>query len=103
MENYKLYRKDRESGSGGGVLLYIHNSLPSIICQALSNLEIQESLWCLVTLNRADVLLVGLIYRSPNSTVENNEKIPQAICNLYSLQKFSHLLLVGDFNLPDID
>ena len=67
-------------------------------------MEIEESLWCLVvTLNRADVLLVGLIYRSPNSTVENNGKILQAICNLYSLQKFSYLLLLGDFNLPNIN
>ena len=52
--------------------IYIHNSLSSINCQPLSDLGIQESVWCLVTLNRTDTLLVGLIYRSPNSTVENN-------------------------------
>ena len=47
------------------VVVGVCNRLPSIDCQALSNLEIQESLWCLVTYNRADVLMVGLIYRSP--------------------------------------
>ena len=55
--------------------IYIHNSSSSINCQPLSDLGIQESVWCLVTLNRTDTLLVGLIYRSPNSTVENNNKI----------------------------
>ena len=72
-------------------------------CQPLSDLGIQESVWCLVTLSGTATLLVGLVYRSLNSTAENNEKILHVIHNLYRLQKFSHLLLIGDFNLPDIN
>ena len=61
---------------------------------------IQESVhvWCLVTLNKSNTLLVGLIYRSPNSTVENNDKILQPICNL---QKFSHLAISTNLTLAN--
>ena len=39
LKNYKIYRKDRDS-NGGGVLLAVHNILPSISININSNLEI---------------------------------------------------------------
>ena len=70
--------------------IYIHNSLSSINCQPLSDLGIQESVWCLVTLNRTDTLLVGLMYRSPNSTVENNNKILYRLFVTYVICRSFH-------------
>ena len=64
LNNYSVYRTDRQSGKGGGVILYIHDSLRSLPYSALNSLEISDSTWCTINLNNSDTLLVGLIYRS---------------------------------------
>ena len=62
LNNYNVYRTDRQFGKGGGIILYVHNSLHSFPCSALNNLEISDSTWCTINLNNRDTLLVGLIY-----------------------------------------
>jgi len=42
LEGYTVYRKDRSDvklGKGGGVLLYVHNSLNSCLCEEPSQLK----------------------------------------------------------------
>ena len=46
LNNYTIYIGDRQSGKGGGVILYIHNSLRSLPCSGLNSLEINDSVWC---------------------------------------------------------
>ena len=55
------------------------------------------------SLNNSDFLLVGLVYRSPNSSFSNTDKLIQTLSNLQRLQRHTHLLLMGDFNFPNID
>ena len=62
LNDYSVYRRDRQSGKGGGVILYIHNSLHSLPCVAFNSLEISDSTWCTIHLSNSDILLVGLIY-----------------------------------------
>ena len=52
--------------------------------------------------NSTDNLLVGRIYRSPNSTDENNHQLTQLI-NEVNSNKYSSLLILGDFNFPHIN
>ena len=47
-------------------------------------------------------LLVGVIYRSPNSNTQNNE-ILLTLMNKAFTSNCDHVLLCGDFNLPQID
>jgi hypothetical protein len=43
------------------------------------------------------------IYRSPNSDESNNEKMLNSLRRVCNEAKFTHLLLCGDFNIPEID
>ena len=47
---YTLYRHDRINSVGGGVLLYVHESLPAVMCESLMSCQIDDSLWCVGTL-----------------------------------------------------
>jgi len=103
LKGYNLYRYDRIGAPGGGVLLYIHESLSTVICEPLMNIHIDDSVWCMDTLRGVDKLLIGVVYRSPSSSCDNNNRLLTGIRKISDLQDCSHLLLMGDFNIPDID
>ena len=48
-------------------------------------------------------VLVGNIYRSPNSSEENNFKLLELLALAKQHAKITHLLVMGDFNMPEID
>jgi len=98
---YNMFRKDRES-RGGGLILYIKNTIRARVNEGLTNSEFAESLWCTVEVDHQR-LLVGLCYRSPASTTENDEKL-LAVMEKAVLQIAMHwVLIMGDFNFPEID
>jgi len=46
IDNFIIYRRDRDGGSrGGGVLLYVHDSLVSSECAELTKFN-TEAVWC---------------------------------------------------------
>lgn len=47
-------------------------------------------------------MLVGVIYRSTASDIENNDKLLQAVENMMKLNDITHYLIMGDFNVPEI-
>ena len=47
-------------------------------------------------------MLLGVVYRSPNSSFDNSSKIINLIPNLSKCIGYSHCLLMGDFNFPNI-
>ena len=102
LKSYNLYRLDR-SCTVGGVLLYVHESLPTVMCEKLMDSTVDDSLWCMITLPDSSKLLIGVTYRSPSSSEDNNSKLIDVISNLWNYQECSHLLLMGDFNVPNID
>jgi endonuclease/exonuclease/phosphatase family metal-dependent hydrolase len=57
--------------------------------------------WCKVPLTASDYLLVGVIYRSPSSDACYNQMLNEVIREAVSM-KSSHILLLGDFNFPEI-
>ena len=63
----------------------------------------EESSWCEIKLRGKDILLIGCIYRSPNSESSNNDKLLSVMRDVCSDQTYSHLLLCGDFNYPGIN
>jgi endonuclease/exonuclease/phosphatase family metal-dependent hydrolase len=63
----------------------------------------QENLFVKKKLNQTDKLLVGLVYRPPsNKTSEYNDKLCSLISETIN-KGYSHILIMGDFNYPDID
>jgi len=43
------------------------------------------------------------LYRSPNSSAENNEKLRKAIVEICTTTTASHILITGDFNTPELE
>ena len=103
LQGYNLFRNDRILGPGGGVILYIHSDLTAVPCKVLNEVGFENSLWYLISLTLTDKLLVGVVYRSPSSPDGNNQKLLTIISELHESVNFSHLLIMGDFNLPSIN
>ena len=60
------------------------------------------SAWCEVALKDNDKLLVGVVYRSPASTYNDNNKLLNVLTEAVHM-KTSHVLIFGDFNYTGID
>ena len=105
IENYNMYRNDKNTarGTGVGVVLYIHDSLASGPCSEIDDLGFESSVWATIPLQTDEKILVGLCYRSPNSTDENNKKLRELIMSINKVNNISHILLMGDFNFPEIN
>ena len=103
LTNFEMYRKDRKVNRGGGVILYVHESLTSVPCSELNEIDFGESVWSIVKLNDDINLLVGVVYRSPNSENNNNEKLLKLLALIRNKVKITNVLIMGDFNLPEID
>ena len=91
----RLDRNDTQNGRGGGILIYVKDYLKAnetpITCQfnQYAGIEI---------ITNSGTLNLFVVYRSPNSTHENNEKL------LALLQEIKNpAIILGDFNYPGID
>ena len=99
---YSLLRKDRKQRVGGGVLFYIHKSLQYSICDNLNADTYEDAVWCQVSVNQSTTILLGINYRSPSSSAENNAKLISMLQRI-SAVKSSYKIIAGDFSYPSID
>jgi endonuclease/exonuclease/phosphatase family metal-dependent hydrolase len=63
-------------------------------------------LWLEISLKDEDTLLLGYIYRSPLGSLPEQKETTSQLCRLFSLATAmnpTHLVIMGDFNFPDID
>ncbi|KAK4806819.1 hypothetical protein QYF61_005615 [Mycteria americana] len=98
MDGYKLFRRDRRGRRGGGVALYVRESLDSL--ELDDGDDRVECLWVRIRgkANKADIV-VGVCYRPPNQDEETDELFYE---QLGEASRSLALVLVGDFNLPDV-
>ena len=61
-----------------------------------------ENLFLKIKIGR-NIINFGVLYRSPNSTKENDHQLKNLIDNLNETQSNDSTLIVGDKNLPQID
>ena len=66
-------------------------------------MEFANSIWCTIPLSNSDKLLVGVVYRFPSSSQDNDKKLLSIISEVHECVDFSHLLIMGDFNFPSIN
>ena len=85
---------------GRGLIVYIINSLK--FTQLNLNVEFCEYICIDLPLNQKDKLLFTSIYRSPNSSSENNVKLNELL-KVVAAKDYSHFLTVGDFNYNGIN
>ena len=74
MTGYVMFRKDRLGRRGGGVILYIKESIQAYEIKLEKEAECEEAVWCNIVTGNS-TLTVGLVYRSPNISIEENEKM----------------------------
>ena len=78
MTGYVMFRKDRLGRRGDGVILYIKESIQAYEIKLEKEAECEEAVWCNIVTGNSTVT-VGLVYRNPNISMEENEKIRNAI------------------------
>ena len=101
LENYQIIRQDRVKRAGGGVLLYIHNSLP-VTSSFYYEDDKCAAVICYVQLINAIFIS---IYRPPDTPADSFQNllkfISQNIANI-SNNLTMDIHLMGDFNLPEM-
>ena len=83
-------------------MLFVRDSLDVSLHTRLNESASKEACWCVINLNKTEKLLLGLVYRSPNSNEENNialNNMPSSI----NEENFSRIVIMGDFNFRDIN
>ena len=88
-----MFRKDRLGRRGGGVILYIKESIQAYEIKLEKEAECEEAVWCNIVTGNS-TLTVGLVYRSSNICMEENEKIHNAIKEVSKRD----CIIMGDFN-----
>lgn len=94
---FSVLRKDREDSRGGGVAIFLKNSLKFY---PLPDLPESESLWCKISVG-GKITVLGVIYRPPGTDHVVFPAISDYILK-NRLHKFK-LILCSDFNVPHVD
>ena len=97
LEGYVMFRKDRIGRRGGGVLLYIKETIPAYEVQLQEEANCNEAIWCKLVTGHTTVT-IGVVYRCPNITKQNNEKIHNAISEVSK----GDCIIMGDVNHGNI-
>ena len=67
LEGYVMFRKDRIGRRGGGVLLYIKETIPAYEAKLQEEADCYDAIWCKLVTGYTKVTL-GVVYRCPNIT-----------------------------------
>ena len=89
-----MFRKDRIGRRGGVVLLYVKDTIPAYEVQLQEKSDCNEAIWCNLVTGHTTVI-IGVVYRCPNITKQNNEQIHNAINEVSK----GDSIIMGDFNI----
>ena len=98
--SYSMFSANLDCERGRGLLLYIDARLEAV--EVKLDTDFEECLFVKVQVNSRDKLLIGLVYRSPSGTNENNERLGE-LMRMLNKAEYSHILVMGDFNYPGIE
>ena len=102
--DYEIIRQDRVNRPRGGVILYVHNTLPISDARTYDD-NICEAVVC--TINSINTK-IAVIYRPPGSTREDVRSFESLLAFLQENlspseeDKYTEFIIMGDFNLPGI-
>lgn len=98
LEDYETHQINCDNKEGRGIIVYTHKSLE---CNRLEVDQTKtESIWLSIRTSAKDRLLLGCIYRTDSK--DNTNNLCDILRNMEGL-KFSHYLVLGDFNYRDIN
>ena len=99
-EKYDFHHINLDNDVGKGLILMTDKRLNAK--EVMINKEFKENLFVEIRLNNSDLLLVGIIYISDSGTTENIDLLLETLGKI-DAKKYSHALVMGDFNLPNIN
>ncbi len=103
---FNLFRKDRVHSKGGGVCIYIDETIKSYELKSLSaNESFCEEIWCMVEIG-SEKILIGCMYRKGSSNESENSSLIESIkvaYELYSKNKCTGIMICGNFNYTSIN
>ena len=101
IDNYNLYRADREIAKCGGVLLYINND---IIIDCTSSYD-DNMCNGVISLSKQSKCFISCIYRPPNSGEKSFSELLnfiQSFIDKHDPHNKFYNFIFGDFNFPQI-
>lgn len=97
---YNIFRHDRPSRRGGGVLIAIKKNISSFnICLANHGLEFL----CICISTSSSKVILGVCYRPPDCASSFHTELCSVLLNIKNRFPKADMLLFGDFNFPSID
>ena len=97
--NYNVFRQDRISGKGGGVLFALNSNLRYKFVDKFSEFN-SECIVIDVQIDSSNYMRYVIVYRPPDTNLEDSKHL---FDKLYSyIKNIKFFTMLGDFNLPDI-
>ena len=101
VDGYTMFRKDRDNAEktrGGGVILYCKDELGAV--REFEDKENKsETIWAKIVDKDGDNMIIGLSYRSPTASEEENKDLFEQISHFSNFRT----MIMGDFNYGDIN
>ena len=99
-----VYHKNIADNIGRGTIVYIKENLnyKEINIKPIKG-TFEEGLFIEITVSNSEKLLCALIYRRGESDDEINENLLEIISMISNNQNYDHSVIMGDFNLRDIN
>ena len=88
-----MFRRDRIGRRGGGIILYMKDSIQAYEIKLEREADCDEAFWCNIVTGNS-TLTIGLVYRSPNINEEDNTEIQNAIKEVSK----GECIIMEDFN-----
>jgi exonuclease III len=95
MPGYNVFRKDRNNGRGGGVIMYVRNTLKCTMIEWPSEIVL-ECVGVDISLSATMSFVIVCIYRKPTA---KNDFYEQLKLLLNHCDKTKEIILMGDFNI----
>ena len=88
-------RNDTEKGRGAGIVIYVKKTINAREIEEKTDFNQSASI---EIKNGSENVILHVVYRSPNSSKKNDEDLCQWVGKMRGPN-----VIIGDFNLPDID
>ena len=102
LDGYELYTNIEEEEVARGVAVYIANHLATRANAVMIGTGFKESIWVQLNISDSTKLTLGCIYRSPTSSPINDDKLNKLLAESNNIGP-SQVIIMGDFNHPDIN
>ena len=86
-----------------GVAIYVNKALNAQECTDFNSSPFQESVWCTFNSISDGRVLIGCIYRSPNTSTQENDENLFNLLKSEGMVKYDKICIVGDFNFPKVN